>query len=92
MHVPFLRELLVSSEHPKPHYAEDLLWGAKLVGVLQPCLVEAVPQMAHTVPLSEQELASRKLASNEKILHSLKPAEFEDDLMDIYAKDRELGL
>ena len=91
LNIPFVEWL--SSQLPDADLALplDLLRGFPLVGKLPPCKLEALPnpKPQNTEPV--EKLFAVRAESNRKIIDCLRPSEFGDDLMEIHAKDAELG-
>ena len=91
IHHSFIGYLAKEIGHIDERLPGDLLCGFPLVGKMPPCLVEAdvVPKKQSIQPVAK--LVQERLKCNNKIIASLKPSEWSQELMDIYDKDHELG-
>ena len=91
LNIPFVDWLSSQLPEADMELPLDLLRGFPLVGKLPPCKLEALPDPKPQQSQPVEKLLGMRAASNEKIVNSLRTSEFSNDLLDIHAKDAQLG-
>ena len=91
LNIPFVDWLSSQLPEADMELPLDLLRGFPLVGKLPPCKLEALPDPKPQQSQPVEKLLEMRADSNKKIMNSLRPSEFSDDLLEIHAKDAQLG-